>query len=227
MPMALHELVPNRIWHAQQRLHFGPIEIQTRMTVIRLRDGALWVHSPIDPTPSLVAELSSLGDVRYVLAPNRTHHLFFRRFLKSFPQATGFVAPGLAKKVNDLSQYAVIPTPGPWRDELRSWFIDGLPVLSETVWFHEDTGTLLLTDLLFSFGTNNTGLAKLVAKLLGVYDRLGMSLTMKLMTKDKQALRRSIEPLLLLPIQRVVLAHDQVIHEQPMVKLREAFEWLR
>ena len=224
--MELHELITNRIWYAQQRLHFGPIEIQTRMTVIRLRDGALWVHSPIDPTPSLVAELSSLGDVRYVLAPNRTHHLFFRRFLKSFPQATGFVAPGLAKKVNDLSQYAVIPTPGPWRDELRSWFIDGLPVLSETVWFHEDTGTLLLTDLLFSFGTNNTGLAKLVAKLLGVYDRLGMSLTMKLMTKDKQALRRSIEPLLLLAVQRIVLAHDQVIQEQPRIKLTEAFEWL-
>ena len=197
------------------------------MTVIRLQDGALWVHSPIEPTPSLVAELSILGEVRYVLAPNRTHHLFFQRFLKSFPQAIGFVAPGLPEKVNDLSEYPVIPTPGPWRDELQSWFIDGLPVLSETVWFHEKTGTLLLADLLFFFGANNTGLAKLVARLLGVYDRLRMSLTMKLMTKDKEALRRSIEPLLLLPVQRVVLAHDQIVHDQPTKKLREAFEWLR
>ena len=225
--MALHELVPNHIWHAQQWLHFGPIKIQTRMTVIRLQDGALWVHSPIEPTPSLAAELASLGEVRYVLAPNRTHHLFFRRFLKSFPRAKGFVAPGLAEKISDLSQYPVIPIPGPWRDELQSWFIDGLPVLSETVWFHEKTGTLLVTDLLFSFGRNNAGLANLVARLLGVYDRMGMSLTMKLMTKDKQALRRSIDPLLLLPVQRVVLAHDQVIEEQPTVKLRKAFEWLR
>ena len=225
--MALHELVPNSIWYAQQSLHFGPIKIQTRMTVIRLQDGALWVHSPIEPTTNLLAELSSLGEVRYVLAPNRTHHLFFRRFLKSFPQARGFVAPGLAEKVNDLSQYPVVPTPEPWQDELQSWFIDGLPVLSETVWFHEYTGTLLLTDLLFCFGTNNTGLATLVARLLGVYDRLGMSLTMKLMTKDKQALRRSIEPLLSLPVQRIVLAHDQIIEEQPTIRLKEAFEWLR
>ena len=224
--MALHELVPNHIWYAQQSLNFGPIQIKTRMTLIRLRDGALWVHSPIEPTPSLLAELSTLGEVRYVLAPNRTHHLFFRRFLKSFPQAKGFVAPGLAEKIDDLSQYPVIPMPGPWRDELKGWFIDGLPVLSETVWFHENTGTLLLTDLLFSFGTHNTGMAKLVARLLGVYDRLGMSLTMKLMTKNKQALRRSIEPLLSLPVQRIVLAHDQVIDEQPVKKLREAFEWL-
>jgi hypothetical protein len=197
------------------------------MTVIRLRSGALWVHSPIEPTPGLLAELSSLGEVRYVLAPNRTHHLFFRRFLKSFPKAEGFVAPGLAKKVNDLSQYPVVPAPGPWQNELRSWFIDGLPVLSETVWFHEKTGTLLLTDLLFCFGTNNTGLARLAARILGVYDRLGMSLTMKLMTKDKKALRRSIEPVLLLPVQRIVLAHDQVIEEQATKKLKEAFEWLR
>ena len=225
--MALHELVPKQIWYAQQFLRFGPIKIQTRMTVIRLRDGALWVHSPIDPIPSLLAELSSLGEVRYVVAPNRTHHLYFRQFLKAFPQAKGFVAPGLAEKNNDLSPYPVLPMPGPWGGELQSWFIDGLPVLSETVWFHENTGTLLLTDLLFFFGTANTGLAKLVARLLGVYDRLGMSLTMKLMTKDEQALRRSIEPLLLLPVQRIVLAHDQVIEEQPALRLKEAFEWLR
>jgi len=54
-----------------------------------------------------------------------------------------------------------------------------------------------------------------------------MSLTMKLMTKDKQALRRSIEPLLLLPVQRIVLSHDQIIEEQSTTRLKEAFEWLR
>ena len=224
--MALQVLVPNRIWHAQQRLHFGPIKLQTRMTVIRLRDGALWIHSPIEPAPNLLAELSSLGEARYVLAPNLTHHLFFRRFLESIPQATGFLAPGLSAKVSNLSKYPVLPMPGPWQDELQSWFIDGLPVLNETVWFHNDTGTLLLTDLLFSFGKNNIGLQKLVARLLGVYDRLGMSRTMKLMTKDKIALRRSIEPLLLLPIQRIVLAHDQIIEEQALLRLKAAFEWL-
>lgn len=224
--MALHELVPNHIWYEQRSLRFGPINIQTRMTVIRLREGALWVHSPIEPSPRLLADLSRLGEVKYVVAPNRTHHLFFQRFLASFPHAEGFIAPGLSEKVKALSEYPVVPLPGPWKEELQSWFIDGLPVLSETVWFHEKTGTLLLTDLLFSFGTNNTGLSRWVATLLGVYDRLGMSLTMKLMTKDKQALRRSIEPLLLLPVQRIVLAHDQVIEEQAAARLREAFEWL-
>jgi len=224
--MPLHELVPNQVWHAQLSLRFGPLDIYTRMTVIRLRDGALWVHSPIEPTPSLLAKLASLGDVRYVVAPNRSHHLFFQRFLHSFPLAKGFVAPGLAEKFKALSQYLVVPLPGPWHGELQSWFIDGLPVLNETVWFHNESGTLVLTDLLFCFGTQSTGLAKLVARLLGVYDRLGMSLTMKLMIKDKQALRRSIEPLLLLPVQRIVLAHDQVIEEQPITRLREAFEWL-
>jgi len=225
--MTLHELVPSNVWHAQQSLRFGPINIQTRMTVIRLRDGALWVHSPIEPTPSLLAELSSLGEVRYVLAPNRTHHLFFQRFLESFPLAKGFVAPGLAEKVTALAQYSVVPIPGPWASDLQGYFIDGLPVLNETVWFHGQTGTLVMTDLLFCFEPSNTGLAKLIARLLGVYDRMGMSITMKLMTKDKQALRCSIEPLLLLPIQRIVLAHDKVVDAQPSLKLREAFEWLR
>lgn len=224
--MSLQELVSHRVWHAQQPLHVGPVQIRTRMTVIRLRDGTLWVHSPIDPTPPLVAELSKLGDVRYVMAPNRSHHLFFKRFLASFPDAAGFIAPGLAEKVGDLATYPVIPMHGPWDTELTSWFIEGLPVIHETVWFHAPTGTLVLTDLLFCFETRAPGLTRLVAGILGVHNRLGMSLTMKLMVKDKAALRRSIEPLLSLPVQRIVLAHEQIVDDQPMKKLRDAFAWL-
>lgn len=38
------ELESNRLRHAQQPLKFGPVELATRMTVVRLSDGSLWVH---------------------------------------------------------------------------------------------------------------------------------------------------------------------------------------
>lgn len=86
---------------------------------------------------------------------------------------------------------------------------------------------MVLTDLLFSFGETNRGVTALVAKLLGVFGKLGMSRTMKLATKDKQALARSVLPMLSLPVQRVIVAHDQIIDEQSMAKLAQAFAWLR
>lgn len=127
----------------------------------------------------------------------------------------------------DLSRFQHIPRDAPWNSEIQGFFIEGLPILNETVWFHIDTGTLILTDLLFCFAESNRGFAALVAKLLGVYGKLGMSRTMKLAVKDKQALATSVLPLLSLPVRRVIVAHDQIVEEQPLEVLKEAFAWLR
>ena len=225
--MLLTCTVPNSVWHAQQPLKFGPISLTTRMTVIRLRDGSLWVHSPIFPTRELVEELQKVGAVRYVVAPNKSHHLFFPPFLDAHPAAQGFIAAGLELKRPDLKRFPPVPREAPWGDEIQGFFIEGLPILNETVWFHSDTGTLVLTDLLFCFAETNRGVTALVSRLLDVRGKLGMSRTMKWATKDKQALARSVLPLLSLPVQRVIVAHDQIIDDQPVAKLVQAFAWLR
>ncbi len=224
--MLLSSIVPNAVWHAQQALKFGPISLTTRMTVIRLDDGSLWVHSPISPTRELVDQLRGIGTVRHVLAPNKSHHLFFLDFLEAFPSAQGYIAAGLELKRPDLSRFPQISSEAPWRSEIQGFFIEGLPILNETVWFHSSTGTLVLTDLLFCFSEENRGISGLVTKLLGVHGKLAMSRTMKLVTKDKRALARSVMPLLSLPVQRVIVAHDQIVNEQPMEKLTQAFAWL-
>lgn len=223
----LHALVPGQIWHARQPLRFGPVELATRMTIVRLQDGGLWVHSPIMPTAELVAAVRELGDVRHVVAPNRSHHLFFLPFLAAFPGAEGWIAPGLSEKRPDLRGYAELGDGAPWAAELHPYFIRGLPLLEETVWFHAGTGTLVLTDLLFRVGTNPSPWVRIAARTLGIYRRLGMSRTMKLAVRNKVQLAASIAPLLSLPVQRIVLAHDSVVDTDASAQLRAAFEWLR
>ncbi|WP_415880026.1 DUF4336 domain-containing protein [Methylomonas sp. TEB] len=227
--MVLKTLVPGQIWYAQQAIQFGPLNLSTRATFIKLRDGSVWVHSPIEPSAQLVAEIAEIGPVRYVLAPNKSHHLFFTPFIKAFPNAEGYIAPGLAEKRPDLSAYPVLSpleTPA-WTTELIPVFVEGLPIINETAWFHSATGTLILTDLLFCFGAEHIGLARVVARLLGVYNQLAMSRTMKLLVKDKAALARSVDALLALDVERIVLAHDRIIENDAKRKLSAAFNWLR
>jgi hypothetical protein len=224
--MPLECIVQNALWHAQQPLKFGPLSLTTRMTVVRLRDESLWIHSPIAPTRALIEELRSIGRVRYVVAPNKSHHLFFLEFLNAFPAAAGFIAEGLDLKREDLARFPRIPVESPWSADLQGFFIEGVPILNETAWFHGATGTLILTDLLFCFSEANKGLAAFVSKVLGVRGKLGMSRTMKLAVQNKQSLAKSVAPLLLLPVQRVIVAHDQIIDEQPAARLAEAFAWL-
>ena len=54
-------------------LHYLGVELPTRMTVIRLRSGALWLHSPTRATESLQAEIDRLGPVGHIVAPNIAH----------------------------------------------------------------------------------------------------------------------------------------------------------
>ncbi len=227
--MRMESIVPGRIWHAQQGLRIGPLSVTTRATFVKLADGSVWVHSPISPTPELQADLAQVGPVRYVVAPNRSHHLFFAQFLEAFPQAHGYVAPGLAEKRPDLAVHSVLDTRTvqPWSGELSSVLVEGLPVLNETVWFHDASGTLIITDLLFCFGPHNTGLGRLSARLLGVYGRLGMSRAMKFMVKDRAALARTASWLLSRDVRRIVLGHDQIIEHDARDKLTRAFEWIR
>lgn len=224
--MPLIELVPDRLWHAQQTLHFGPVALATRMTMVRLADGGLWIHSPVDMTAELRHALSQLGPVRFVVAPNRSHHLFFSACLAAFPEAQGWIAPGLRAKRPDLSTCRELGADQPWADELVPHFIAGLPLINETAWFHRATGTLILMDLLFCIGPHPAWLARTAARLLGVYGRLAMSATMKFAVRDRKALAASVAPLLELPVRRIVVAHDQVIEDSAPERLRNAFAWL-
>lgn len=231
--MPLITIVPNQIWYAQQVLKFGPFAFTSRMTVVRLQSGKLWIHSPIAPTPAIIAALDKLGSVQFVVAPNKVHHLHFLPFIQTFPYATGIIASGLNRKRPDLESYKTIGDAGmelagspSWTAELQAIFIEGIPTLQETAWFHQPSGTLILTDLLACFGSNNTGVNRLMARLLGVYENLAMSRTIKFLVKDKYALARSVKLLLALDVQRIVVSHDQIIEIDAKQKLEQAFRWL-
>src|SRR5262245_13693509 len=70
------------IWSYERDLCGAPNgpRIPTRMAIVRLRDGSLWIWSPLAPTPELVAAIQTLGPVRSVLAPSTLHHLWTAEF---------------------------------------------------------------------------------------------------------------------------------------------------
>ena len=59
----------------------------TRMAVIRLRDGGLFVWSPVALTAELRAGVEALGAVRHIVAPNALHDLFLAEWGRAFPGA--------------------------------------------------------------------------------------------------------------------------------------------
>ncbi|SCX84191.1 hypothetical protein SAMN05216420_10169 [Nitrosospira sp. Nl5] len=46
----------------------------TRMTIIRLACGGLFVHSSTWLTPELKVEIAKMGTPRWIIGPNRIHY---------------------------------------------------------------------------------------------------------------------------------------------------------
>ena len=71
----LTPIVADRIWYTERAVWFSGVRLRARTTIIRLERGELLVHSPAPPTDALAQQLLALGPVRWLVVPNRFHHL--------------------------------------------------------------------------------------------------------------------------------------------------------
>ena len=139
------------------------------MTVIRLPDGGLFLHSPVRLDDRLRSELDALGTVRAVVAPNKAHHLYVGDYRVPYPKARFYGALGLQTKRRDLAFFGMLgdePMPE-WRGAIEQRFFRGAPWLNEVVFFHPASRTLVLTDLAFNVPTGKVWGIPFVFKLMG------------------------------------------------------------
>ena len=76
----------------------GGFHFPTRMVIIRLPNGDLWIWSPVAFSPELAATVATLGTVAHLICPNHLHHMAITDWAQAFPDATIWVEPRLYKK---------------------------------------------------------------------------------------------------------------------------------
>ncbi len=218
----------DNLWIAERPQAFYGLEVGTRMTVIRLADASLLLHSPVLLDAGLRRELDTIGRVRFVVAPNRVHHLYAGKVAEAYPQARLWIAPGLAAKRPDLAFVAVLgdQAPAEWKDEVEQVFFRGRPYENEVVFFHRASRTLLLCDLAFNFGPRAAAPTRLLMKLLRSYGRFGPSTLDPLLIRDRAAARESLERILDWDFDRVIVAHGDVLESGGNQALRRGYRWL-
>jgi hypothetical protein len=65
-----------------------PLPFTTRMTVVRLANGDLFLHSPIKLHERLAKDLHRLGTVRHLVSPNQFHYAYIGEWAKAFPETS-------------------------------------------------------------------------------------------------------------------------------------------
>ncbi|MEZ5813018.1 MAG: DUF4336 domain-containing protein [Rhizobiaceae bacterium] len=211
------------------------IPFTTRMTVVTLADGGLWVHSPIPLTDALKREIDALGPVRHLVAPNRIHFWWVGDWKEAYPDARAHAAPGTAAQARKKGRFHDYHTmlgdaPEPeWAGEIDQLALAG-SFMTEIVFFHRKSRTLILTDMIENFEPDRVDCRWLrpLLSLGGVADPHGsMPRDLRLtFLFRRRRLREAVHTMIGWAPQRIVLAHGRWYRENGTEELRRAFRWI-
>jgi hypothetical protein len=232
LPVALGGGDPPRqladgLWVVARDLRFPPaLRMPNHMTLMRRRDGRLLVHAPVRLEHELLFAVRGLGDVAAIIAPNTFHYRFVAEWVREFPQAELFAAPGLAQRVPSLP--ASVPLsdtpPAAWAGEVEQIVFGPVGPFSEVAFLHLATRTLLLSDLAFHMVRFESPIQKVCWRLMGVPEGFGPSRTARLtLLRDRQAARPYLQRIAAWDFDRIIVAHGEVIESGGSARFHSAF----
>jgi Domain of unknown function (DUF4336) len=202
----------------------------TRMAVIRLSGGGLFLWSPIPLTDGLRAEVDALGEVCHIVAPNSLHHLFVPEWKRAYPSAKVYAPPGLREKRKDIEfdgDLGNAPIPD-WAGEIDQALMLGNLITTEVVFFHVKSGTVLFTDLIQQFPANwFSGWRAFIAKIdLMVAPEPSVPRKFRVAFTNRRAARASVDRILSWPAKKVLMAHGTPVTQEGRAFMGRAFGWL-
>ena len=205
------EPLAENLWQLQFPLKLLGANMQRHVTVIRLRSGAVVVHSTGPFAPADVAAISALGRVGWVTDVMLRHETFAKEGKAAFPAAT-FLGPTGFSKAAGFPVEPLLPAPAEWGDELQVVKLDGLPSMEEHAMLHAPSRTLIVADLLFNRDPAESWWTRLLLSLVaGRKDGPGVSRAVRMAVKDKAAFKRSLETIRAWDFDRIIVGHGSVV----------------
>lgn len=207
----------------------------TRMTIVQLADGGLWVHSPTELSSSLKNEVDALGRVRYLIAPNRIHYWWVEKWVAAYPDAVTYAAPGVRTQARSNGRFADynvdLAEEGefPWSGELKMLLVHG-GYLSEAVFFHDATRTLVITDLIQNYEREKIAnpFFRFMSRLSGAVDPDGkMPVDLRsTFFMHRKKMSEAVRTMISWQPQRIIIAHGRWYEDNAVAELKRAFRWL-
>jgi hypothetical protein len=227
------DLLDENIWTAagpQVRvLGFG---YPTRLVVIRLADGSLFIWSPTALDPDLKAAVDALGPVRHLVSPTAMHNLFLAQWQAAYPDALLYAPPGLRQRRADLAFDADLEDSAaghPWAGEIDQVQFAGNGIAVEVVFFHRPSRTVLFADLIQQLDPASlSGWRALVARLdLMSGPAPQTPRKFRLAFTDRKAARAALGRIEAWPARRVLMAHAPPVLQDGQAFIARTFAWLR
>jgi hypothetical protein len=225
----LVEFFPGAVWLVDYPVRYAGSNFHARMSVLRLADGRLILHSPCEITPGLKAAVEALGPVGWIVAPGTFHHLHLASAQAAFPAAETWICPGVEKKQPGLAFDGFLGGAAPvaWAGELEQVLVDANRIIAEVVFFHRPSRTLIVTDLIEIIGPGTEGVdwvLKLWWKFLTfMWGKPRPAPEYTIGWRDRKAAAAALRQVLAWDFERIVLAHGDLVTENAKAVAEDAW----
>jgi len=203
----------------------------TRMTVIRLEDGGMWVHSPIGDKDGLGDAVAELGPIRHLIAPNWIHYAWIPEWQARFPAAATWGSPGVVDRAAsrgvdvELDHLLGDDAPHAWAGQIDQLLADS-GIHREVVFFHRQSRTLILTDLIENFEPEKMPWwSRPLLRIVGVCDpdgRMPRDMAMSFRRRPEHV-RDIVDRMIGWNPERVILAHGRWYEKDGVAEIKRAF----
>src|SRR5439155_18165991 len=116
--------------------------------------------------------------------------------------------------------------PAGWAGQIDQLLRQGAPIMSEVVFLHRKSRTLVVSDTAHNFHDDVGGGTKVVFSLLGGWRGFRTTIADRMVTRDRAAACASLERMLAWDFDRIVVCHGQVLPSGGKEALARAYGWL-
>jgi hypothetical protein len=199
-------------------VRFFGMKYPTRMVVVRLGDGSVWINSPVPATREEAEQLERIGPVAHLVSPTRLHDWRLEQWAAFFPQARVWKARSLGDT-----------PPQAWKADLDQLLFRGSRVLSESEFFHRRSGTLVMGDFIQNFQPCRGRVLRNAFLAFGGILQGGAPRDLRLSFAGKRHMelgRQSLRELLAWDFDKLVPAHGDCVESDAKAFVERSFRWL-
>jgi hypothetical protein len=213
---------------------FFGFDYPTRLVVVRLENGGLWIWSPVELTPELEEQVRALGPVRHLVSPNKLHYLFLGAWQAAFPEALIWGTASTIAKCKTLAFHdALADEPPPeWVGQIDQFYFTNSPFMDELIFYHRASHTAIIADLSQTFSEafltrHWPWWLRPIAKMAKVVEGWGYPPPeYRASFRHRETARPKIRALIDAHPEHVVVAHGEIVRAGGEAFLRRAFSWL-
>jgi hypothetical protein len=166
---SVREIIKDSLFVCERAFVWNSIDVGGRCAVVKMKNGELWVHSPIDLDEETKRAIDGIGVVKHIVSPNYEHVKYAVQWKRAYPDAILWGCPGLKEKKKgeipydrDLGEVgdAGVEWREMWLDEFEMvhWDCESVlekPFFNEVSFVHKESKCLMVTDVYWNYPDGN------------------------------------------------------------------------